>query len=186
MAGLLGLALSTPIVALASEPREKFLIPDPTGNPAAYFCLAVFFLSYLFVLTEEKTPMRKSKPVMLGAGIIWTVVAWVGPGYGVPYEEIYNALIHGLEEYAGLMLFLLAAMTYISALQAGNVFESLRAWLVSRGFSYRALFWITGIMAFFLSPIADNMTTTLVAGTVIMAVGAGNPQFRPAKRVDRP
>jgi Na+/H+ antiporter NhaD/arsenite permease-like protein len=152
-------------------------LPDPTVIPAAYFCLAVFVLSYLFVLTEEKTHMRKSKPVMLGAGIIWIVVAWLGPGYGVPHEEIHNALIHGLEEYAGLMLFLLAAMTYISALQAGNVFESLRAWLVSRGFSYRTLFWITGIIAFFLSPIADNMTTALVMGTVIMAVGAGNPQF---------
>ena len=172
-----GVGVLLPLEALASEPREKFLVPDPTGIPAAYFCLGVFFLSYLFVLTEEKTHMRKSKPVMLGAGIIWIVVAWLGPGYGVPHEEIHNALIHGLEEYAGLMLFLLAAMTYISALQAGNVFESLRARLVSRGFSYRALFWITGIIAFFLSPIADNMTTALVMGTVIMAVGAGNPQF---------
>ena len=59
---LLALALSAPIEALASESREKFLVPDPTGIPAAYFCLAVFFLSYLFVLTEEKTHMRKSKP----------------------------------------------------------------------------------------------------------------------------
>jgi Na+/H+ antiporter NhaD/arsenite permease-like protein len=121
--------------------------------------------------------MRKSKPVMLGAGIIWILIAAVAPGYGFSQEQIHGALVHNLEEYAGLLLFLLAAMTYISALQAGNVFEALRAWLVGQGFSYRALFWITGFIAFFLSPFADNMTTSLVMGTVIMAVGAGSPQF---------
>ncbi|MDJ0981115.1 MAG: sodium:proton antiporter NhaD [Kiloniellales bacterium] len=172
-----GLAALVPTLALAAPPREKFLVPDPTEVPAAYLCLGIFLFSYIFVMTEEKTHMRKSKPVILGAGIIWALVAWLAPGYGFPQEAIHDALIHGLEEYAGLLLFLLAAMTYISALQAGNVFEALRAWLVSRGFSYRALFWITGIIAFFLSPIADNMTTALVMGTVIMAVGAGNPKF---------
>ncbi len=171
------LAVFAPTAAMAAAPREKFLVPDPTGVPAAYVCLAIFVVSYLFVMTEERTHLRKSKPVMLGAGLIWGLIALLAPGYGFPREEIHNALIHGLEEYAGLLLFLLAAMTYISALQAGNVFEVLRAWLVGRGFSYRALFWITGFIAFFLSPIADNLTTALVMGTVIMAVGAGSPQF---------
>jgi Na+/H+ antiporter NhaD/arsenite permease-like protein len=175
--GALGLALLAPIGALASEAGEKFLVPDPTEVPAAYVCLLIFLLSYFFVMTEEKTHLRKSKPVMLGAGILWALVAWLAPGYGFSSEQVHNALMHNLEEYAGLLLFLLAAMTFISALQAGNVFEALRAWLVGQGFSYRALFWITGFIAFFLSPIADNMTTALVMGTVIMAVGAGNPQF---------
>ncbi|MDJ0945675.1 MAG: sodium:proton antiporter NhaD [Kiloniellales bacterium] len=174
---VLSLGLLAPFDALAAEPREAFLVPDPTEVPAAYLCLAIFLVSYLFVMTEEKTHLRKSKPVILGAGIIWALVAWLAPGYGFPQEEIHKALTHDLEEYAGLLLFLLAAMTYISALQAGNVFEALRAWLVGRGFSYQALFWITGFIAFFLSAVADNMTTALVMGTVIMAVGAGNPKF---------
>ncbi len=177
IAVVLGLTLLGSTEALAAEPREKFLVPDPTEVPAAYLCLGIFLLSYLFVMTEEKTHMRKSKPVMLGAGILWVLIAWLAPGYGFPQEEIHKALMHDLEEYAGLLLFLLAAMTYISALQAGNVFEVLRAWLVGQGFSYRALFWITGFIAFCLSPVADNMTTALVMGTVIMAVGAGSPRF---------
>ena len=83
-----------------------------------------------------------------------------------------DAIFHDLDEYGSLMLFLFAAMTYISALEGGNVFAALRAWLVGKGFSYRQLYWVTGIIAFFLSAIADNLTTSLVMGAVVMAVGA--------------
>jgi uncharacterized protein (DUF486 family) len=116
VAVLIGLAILAPIDALASEPREKFLVPDPTEIPAAVLCLVVFFVSYLVVMTEEKTHLRKSKPVILVAGIIWGVIALVAPSYGVPHEELEIALMHDLDEYAGLALFLMAAMTYISAL----------------------------------------------------------------------
>jgi Na+/H+ antiporter NhaD/arsenite permease-like protein len=57
------------------------------------------------------------------------------------------------------------------------VFESLRSWLTRKGFSYRQLFWITGVLAFMLSPIADNLTTALLMGAVVMAVGVGSPRF---------
>ena len=74
-------------------------------------------------------------------------------------------------------LFLFAAMTYIAALERGYVFDALRAWLVRKGLGYRQLFWVTGIIAFFLSAIADNLTTSLVMGAVVLAVGVGNPGF---------
>lgn len=172
---LIGLLL--PLSALAAEPREHFLTPDPTQLPAAIACLFIFLFSYLVVMTEEATKLRKSKPVILGAGIIWAVIAWQAPLLGVDPEAVHHALMHDLDEYAALVLFLLTAMTYISVLERGKVFEKLRAWLVSKGFSYRTLFWVTGFIAFFLSPIADNMTTALVMGSVIMALGAGNPKF---------
>ena len=39
------------------------------------------------------------------------------------------------------------------------------------------VFWLTGLLAFFLSPIADNLTTALVMGAVVMAMGASNGRF---------
>lgn len=170
-------ALLCPVSLQAASARESFLAPEPATIPAAVVCLFIFLLSYLVVMTEEKTRLRKSKPVILGACIIWAIIAYKAPYYGVSHEEVEQALLHDLDEYAGLALFLLTAMTYISTLQGNNVFEALRAWLVNKGFSYRVLFWVTGFIAFFLSPIADNMTTALVMGSVIMAVGAGNPKF---------
>ena len=146
-------------------------------HPLSIICVVVFALSYLAVLFEERIHLRKSKPVMLGAGIIWVLIGLMARDMGIDRHEIHDAVHHGLEEYASLLLFLLAAMTYIGALQDRNVFGALRAKLVRAGFNLRQLFWITGGIAFCLSPIADNLTTALVMGTVVMAVGAGNPKF---------
>jgi NhaD family Na+/H+ antiporter len=87
------------------------------------------------------------------------------------------AVRHNLLEYAELMLFLLVAMTYINAMEERRIFDALRAWLVRRGFGFRALFWITGILAFFISPVADNLTTALLMCAVVMAVGGDNDRF---------
>ena len=112
---------------------------------------------------------------MLAAGIIWAIVAWSYPGDDP--HAVEHALRHNILEYAELMLFLLAAMTYINAMEERLVFESLRSWLVRKGFTYRQLFWLTGILAFFISPVADNLTTALLMCAVVLAVGADNPRF---------
>jgi Na+/H+ antiporter NhaD/arsenite permease-like protein len=113
---------------------------------------------------------------MLAAGIIWALIAWYYQSHNIPHV-VEAALRHNLEEYAELMLFLIVAMTYINAMEERNVFEALRSWLIGKGFSYRALFWVTGWIAFFLSGLADNLTTALLMGAVVVAVGHGNRKF---------
>ncbi|MFA0698212.1 sodium:proton antiporter NhaD, partial [Vibrio sp. 10N.222.49.C9] len=78
---------------------------------------------------------------------------------------------HNLLEYSELLLFLLVAMTYISAMEERRLFDALQAWMVGKGFNLRSLFWITGILSFFISPIADNLTTALLMCAVVMKVG---------------
>ena len=68
-------------------------------------------------------------------------------------------------------------MIYVNAMDERLVFQSLRAHLVSRGFGYRSLFWLTGILAIFLSPIIDNLTTALVMCAVLLAAGMYNERF---------
>ena len=146
-------------------------------HPGSVFCLIVFIASYIAVLLEEKTHLRKSKPVMLGAGIIWLTIGIMVRDTGLDRDALHGAVNLGLEEYGSLLLFLLSAMTFISALQDRLVFDALRARLVKAGFNLRQLFWITGFGAFCLSPIADNLTTALVFGAVVMAVGGHNKTF---------
>ena len=149
---------------------------DLTTSGVGYTAIFIFAIAYAFVMAEEFTHLRKSKPVILVAGILWAMVAFVYSSHGQP-EVAEAALRHNLLEYGELFLFLLVAMTYINAMQERQVFDCLKAWLVQKGFSYRKLFWITGIIAFFLSPIADNLTTALLMCAVVMAVGSDSPKF---------
>ena len=162
-----------PSLTLAATESNTWI--DLTTSPVGYFALCVFVLAYVLVMSEEFTHLRKSKPVILAAGIIWAAIALAYP-HGQT-ETVENAFRHNLMEYAELMLFLLVAMTYINALDERLVFDSIRSWLVRNGFSYRQLFWITGILAFFISSLADNLTTALLMCAVVLAVGAHSPKF---------
>ncbi len=120
--------------------------------------------------------MRKSKPVLLAAGLIW---ALIGIGYAMQGQSASaeSQAQHMLYEYGELFLFLLVAITYVNTLEERRVFEVLRARLTERGLSYRQLFWLTGLMAFILSGILDNLTTALVMGAVVLAIGKSSPKF---------
>lgn len=176
--GLLTLLFSSlilfPLPSFASTAAGHQL--DLTSTWYGIAAVIVFVLAYALVIGEEFLHLRKSKPVIVAAGIIWTLVGIAYVMHG-DTETAGNAVRHNILEYAELFLFLLAAMTYINAMEERQVFNALRAWLVSRGFTLRTVFWITGLLAFFISPIADNLTTALLMAAVVMAVGAGNNAF---------
>lgn len=149
---------------------------DLTGHWVGILAIVVFVLSYSVVIAEEFTHLRKSVPVMLGAGIIWALIAAQYAG-GEMSKASEEAVRHFLIEFGELFLFLLCAMTYVNSMSDRGVFDALRSWLVRHGFTYRQLFWITGVISFFLSPIIDNLTTALVMCAVVLAVGKGNTRF---------
>ena len=152
-----------------------------TTSGLAILAVLIFVAAYALVIAEEFIHLRKSKPVLVAAGAIWILVALLAQGVtqeGLAGKEIVDmAVEHNLLEYASLFLFLLTAMIYINAMTERNVFEALRAWMLAKNFSYQKLFWITGVMAFFISPVADNLTTALLMGAVILALGGDQPKF---------
>ena len=167
-------SFSVPIAAHATTDVPVAL--DLTRTPVGYAALLVFLVAYLVVMAEEFTHLRKSKPVILAAGVIWGMIAFVYADLGNNHA-VESALGDNLLEFSELFLFLLSAMTYVNAMDERLVFEALRSWLVRKGFGYRSLFWLTGVMAFVLSPILDNLTTSLVMCAVLLAVGKDNNQF---------
>lgn len=171
---ILGVLLLFPGISLAATESGKML--DFTGHWAGFLALFIFVAAYALVIMEETLHLRKSKPVMVAAGLIWLIVAllYVQQGDTHTAEE---AVSHNLLEFGELFLFLLAAMTFINTMDERGVFDALRVWLVSQGFSLKAIYWITGLLAFFISPVADNLTTALLMATVIIAVGRGNQTF---------
>ena len=167
-------SLMTATACFASDGSSSNL--DLTANWVGYAAIIVFALAYILVILEEKIHLRKSKPVLLAAGIIWIFIALAYNSHGLTHVA-EEAIRHNFLEYTELFFFLLVAMTYINAMIERGVFDELRNWLVAKGFSYRALFWITGILAFFISPVADNLTTALIMCAVVMTVGEGKPKF---------
>ncbi len=141
-----------------------------------YLALAIFFVAYGFVIFEETTQMRKSKPVLLAAGLIWALIGIAYSDAGQS-ETAKLAAEHTIYEYGELLLFLLVAITYVNTLEERRVFEVLRARLTARGLSYRHLFWLTGVSAFFLSGVLDNLTTALIMGAVVLALGRDSLAF---------
>ncbi|RDE24231.1 sodium:proton antiporter [Motiliproteus coralliicola] len=165
------------LLLLGAAPAMAAVGPiDLTDSGIGYIALIVFCIAYVVVMLEEKLHLRKSKPVLVAAGVIWALIGWFYIQQGVEHvvEEAYK---HTLLEFSELMLFLLVAMTYINALEERRVFDALRSWMVRKGFNYRTLFWLTGFLAFFISPIADNLTTALLMCAVVMKVAEGDRRF---------
>ena len=163
-------------VSFAASGGELLNLQMILSGPAI-FSLVTFVIAYFFVMTEEFSHLRKSKPVVVASGIIWLVVAITATSKGVPYNDINFTFRHVFLEFAELFMFLLVAMTFINTMTERNVFEVLRAWLVNMGFDFRKIFIITGVLSFFISPIADNLTTALLMCAVVMAVAKGNKKF---------
>ena len=169
----LSLLALLPADALASG---EIHLQNFTSHWAGWLAVGIFVAAYAFVIAEEALHLRKSKPTMVAAGFIWTIVALIYSTHGDTHTAEL-AVKHNLEEFGELFLFLLAAMTYINTMDERGVFDALRVWLVTRGLSLRAVFWVTGLLAFFISPVADNLTTALLMATVVMAVGGSNHKF---------
>src|SRR3972149_5882074 len=120
-----------------------------TTSWVGYVSVAAFVLAYTLVILEEKLHLRKSKPVLLIGGLMWVLVAFFESlnGQGHAGEHVK----HMVGEIAELFFFVLVAMTFINTLQERMVFDSLKSWLIRKGFGFRQLFFITSIPPLFLS-----------------------------------
>ena len=172
---LLLAGIGLPLVTLAAGPAPV-AVTEMTGSWLGMLALAIFIAAYALIVSEEAIHLRKSKPVMVAAGFIWFLVsvAYIQQGDS---ETAGLAFKYNLLEFAELFLFLLAAMTYINTMEERGIFDILRDWLVIKGFSFRKIFWLTGLVAFCLSPVADNLTTALLMATVVMSVGGRDHRF---------
>jgi Na+/H+ antiporter NhaD/arsenite permease-like protein len=141
--------------------------------------LIIFVIGYYFIAAEDKYHVNKAKPALFaGTGIFMLIGLYVAlTGDHKMGEYLHLEVNHLIVEIAGIFFFLFVAMTYIEAMIDRGVFSSLRYNLVSKGYSYKKLFWVTGFLAFFISPVADNLTTALILSTVLITIDKNNKEF---------
>ena len=150
---------------------------DLTTTWVGFLDLAVFVIAYILIATEEKYEINKAKPALFAGTFMFMMI---GVYYALNHlnpEPLHEEMVKLVEEIAEIYFFLFVAMTYIETLIERGVFDALKYKLVSRGFSYKKLFWLTGLLAFFISPVADNLTTALILSTVLFTIDKTNRPF---------
>lgn len=149
---------------------------DLTHSWIWYLVLLFFVIWYYFIAREEKYNINKAKPALF----IWTfsfLLIWIYFFINWLDTEPLNHEVEKLIiEISQIFFFLLVAMTYIEVMVDRGVFNVLKKNLISKWYSFKKLFWIIWLIAFFLSPIADNLTTALILSTVIVLL-CKNPKF---------
>lgn len=166
-------ALFAPAVCGAAEDPQPL---DLTRHWVGFAAIAIFFTAYILAMLEETTMLRKSKPMVFAASLIWVLIAsvYMPGGMGEVSGRAFRA---SLEGYAELFLFILVSMTYLNAMEDMGVFNALRIALVRLRLGYRALFWVTGTLVFFISCVVNGLTAGLLMGVVVVAVGRNSPRF---------
>ena len=149
---------------------------DLTHSWVGYVGVATFLIAYLLVSIESRTHLRKAKPVIIAAGVIWLLaaLAYARAGDTVTAGQV---LRRDIGTFGELFLFILSAMTFVNTMEERQIFSALRSWLIRKRLSLRTVFWATGLLSFLISSQIDNMTTALVMGTVVLTVGRGNIRF---------
>ncbi len=164
-------------ISLTFASSEVASIPDLTFTWIGFVSVIIFIASYYFVATEEKYQIDKAKPALFAGTFMFILIAAYYSLNNLNMELVNNEVQHLILEIAEIFFFLFVAMTYIETLIHMNVFEKLKYNLVSKGYNYRKLFWLTGFLAFFISPIADNLTTALILSTVLITIERENRAF---------
>jgi len=152
-------------------------IPDLTMTWVGFATLIIFVIGYYFVAAEEKYAIDKAKPALFIGTFMFILIAIYYALNGMDMDLVHTQAQHLILEIAEIFFFLFVAMTYIESLIHMGVFDRLKYNLISKGYTYRKLFWVTGFLAFFISPIADNLTTALILSTVLITIEKTRKDF---------
>jgi len=150
---------------------------DLAVEPFGWFLLAIFIIGYYFIAAEEKYHINKAKPALFTGTFMFMLLGGYYAFNGLDFRPFDTEIAHLILEIAEIFFFLFVAMTYIEALIERNVFDALKEKLMRAGYGYRKLFWVTGFLAFFISPVADNLTTALILSTVLITIEKNNKEF---------
>ena len=147
--------------------------------------ISVFIITYLAIAFEHPLKLNKSASALLGAGVLWTLLALGSDDAHLVGKQLDNTLV----STAQIVFFLIGAMTIVEVVDAHQGFEVVTSRI--RTSSLTTLIWLISWVTFFLSAILDNLTTTIVmvsllpkllaqredrlyvAGMIIIAANAG-------------
>lgn len=123
--------------------------------------LAIFIIGYLAIAFEHQIKLNKAASALITGVLCWTIYIL----NGADHDAAHHALLEHMGEISGILFFLLGAMTIVELIDAHDGFEPISASI--RTTNKLKLLTIIAILAFFLSAVLDNLTTTIVLISLI-------------------
>jgi len=128
--------------------------------------ILAFVLGYMAIALESFTRVNKAAIALLMFVVCWTIFAIAPEEYitgvapGEMMSRINDIISHHLGDTATTIFFLMGAMTIVEVVDQNGGFNFVRDLL--RTTSKRTLMWRIAFLAFALSAILDNLTTSIV------------------------
>ncbi len=138
-----------------------------------YMAIAIiitFILGYLAITAEHNLKINKAAIALVTGVVCWTIYILFEPDKHVVSEQ----LMEHLGEVSGILFFLLSAMTIVEIIDAHDGFNVITDRIKTR--NRVKLLWIIGFIAFFLSALLDNLTTTIVIISLLRKLIADKEQ----------
>jgi Na+/H+ antiporter NhaD/arsenite permease-like protein len=147
------------------------------------FIILLFVIGYLAITLEHPLSLDKTVPAIIMAALMWAFLAYgfnhgwfsiidthghiynISQGHEKAMEGLTNTLSHHFSKTAEILIFLIGAMTIVEIIDLHRGFDIIKNRIKTN--SKLKLLWILGILAFFLSAIIDNLTTTIVIITLL-------------------
>ncbi len=120
------------------------------------FILVIFVVGYLFIAFEHSVQINKAASALITGVLCWTVYIL----YSSDNHFVGEQLAEHLGDAAGILFFLLGAMTIVELIDAHDGFTIITSRITAT--NKRSLLWIISILTFFLSAVLDNLTTSIV------------------------
>ncbi len=118
--------------------------------------ISIFVIGYIAIAFENLIKINKSATAIFTGVLCWTVYILLGGDK----QFISEDLIKHIGEIAGILFFLMAAMTIVELIDAHDGFDVITSRITTT--NKRTLLFIICILTFFLSAVLDNLTTTIV------------------------
>lgn len=117
--------------------------------------LTVFIIGYVLIASEHVLGINKATFALIMCAVLWSVYAMLGHD-----PNLSEDLITSLGDTCEIVVFLIGAMTIVELIDRYGGFHILVEKIHAR--SKRRMLWVLAFVAFFLSSILDNMTTTII------------------------
>lgn len=143
------------------------------NNIIQYFIVFIFLISYILLIIEDIIKIKKSKVFILSASFMWFFIFY----FSNDYINVNKIVKDFLLEYCELFFFLFVAIVYINTIKFFGFLNLLNYYIIKSNLSYKKIYWLTGFFSFILSPLADNLTTSLFVSSIILSVSKNNNIF---------